>query len=67
MDRNNGPHDALWFFAPLILDPEDGRDTFLRNVGSRTDYMVYIPDDSNIHTSIRVTRPNTCCCLQYEC
>jgi hypothetical protein len=30
---------ARWFLARLILDPEDGDDTFLRNVGSYTDYM----------------------------
>jgi hypothetical protein len=28
-----------WFLARLILDPEDGCDTFFRNVTSHTDYM----------------------------
>jgi hypothetical protein len=28
-----------WFLARLIVDPEVGADTFLRNVGSQTDYM----------------------------
>jgi hypothetical protein len=29
---------SLWFLARLIFDPEDGGDTFLRSVGSYTDY-----------------------------
>jgi hypothetical protein len=28
---------AHWFLARMIFDPEDGGDTFLRNVGSYTD------------------------------
>jgi hypothetical protein len=34
---------ALWFLARLILDLEDGDNTFLRNVGSNTDYMAPYP------------------------
>jgi hypothetical protein len=32
-----------WFPARLIFDPEDGGETFLRNVGSYTDYTVLYP------------------------
>jgi hypothetical protein len=31
------------FLARLIFDPEDGGDTFLRNVGSYTDYTALYP------------------------
>jgi hypothetical protein len=33
----------LWFLERLILDLEDGVDTFLRNVGSHTDYTTLYP------------------------
>jgi hypothetical protein len=34
---------ARWFLAQLIFDPEDGGDTFLRNVGSHTNHtMLYV-------------------------
>jgi hypothetical protein len=34
---------ASWFLARMIFDPEDGGDTFLRNVCSHTDYTaVYL-------------------------
>jgi hypothetical protein len=33
----------------LISDPEDGSDTFLRNVGSYTDQTQLFPHDGNIH------------------
>jgi hypothetical protein len=32
------PPAASWFLAHVILDPKDGGDELLRNVGSRTDY-----------------------------
>jgi hypothetical protein len=31
---------SRWFLGRLIFDPEDGDDTFFRNVGSYTDYTV---------------------------
>jgi hypothetical protein len=31
-------HLLHWILARLIFDPEDGDDTFLRKVGSYTDY-----------------------------
>jgi hypothetical protein len=34
---------SRWFLARLIFDPEDGGDTFLRNVGSYTDYTALCP------------------------
>jgi hypothetical protein len=34
---------SRWFLARLIFDPEDGGNTFLRNVGSYTDYTVLYP------------------------
>jgi hypothetical protein len=34
---------ARWFLARLIFDPEDGGDTFFRNVGSHTDCMALYP------------------------
>jgi hypothetical protein len=38
-----GPEKGLWF-AELFFDPEDGGDTFLRNVGyNSTDYMASYP------------------------
>jgi hypothetical protein len=36
---------ARWFLTLLIFDPEDGSDTFLRNVCSYTDYTA--PEDVN--------------------
>jgi hypothetical protein len=36
-----------WFPARQIFEPEDGGDTFLRNVGSHT--RRYIPEDGNMH------------------
>jgi hypothetical protein len=33
----------------LIFYPEDGGDTFLRNVGSHSDYTAYIPEDGDYH------------------
>jgi hypothetical protein len=33
----------IMIFALLILDPEDGGDTFLRNVGSHVTTQSYIP------------------------
>jgi hypothetical protein len=35
--------------ALLIFDSGDGDDAFFQNVGSHTDYTVFIPEDSNIH------------------
>jgi hypothetical protein len=32
-----------WFLARLIFGPEDGGDSFLRNVGPRTNYSVLYP------------------------
>jgi hypothetical protein len=37
------PAATHWFLALLIFDPEDGIDTFLRNVGSHTDYAALYP------------------------
>jgi hypothetical protein len=37
------PPAARWFLARLIFDPEDGSDTFFRNVGSHTDYTALYP------------------------
>jgi hypothetical protein len=37
------PPATRWFLARLILHPEDGSDTFLRNVGSHTDYENLYP------------------------
>jgi hypothetical protein len=34
---------SRWFLARLIFDHEDGGDTFLRNVGSYTDYTALYP------------------------
>jgi hypothetical protein len=34
---------SRWFLTRLIFGPEDGGDTFLRNVGSYTDYTVLYP------------------------
>jgi hypothetical protein len=34
---------ALWFDARLIFNPEDGGDSFLRNVGSYMDYTAPYP------------------------
>jgi hypothetical protein len=34
------PPAVRWFLAWLIFDPEDGGDTFLLSVCSRTEYMV---------------------------
>jgi hypothetical protein len=34
---------GTWFPARLIFDPEAGGDTFLRNVGSYTDYTAVYP------------------------
>jgi hypothetical protein len=34
---------ARWFLAGLIFDPEDGGDTFHRNVGPHTDYTALYP------------------------
>jgi hypothetical protein len=34
---------AVWFLTRLIFDLEDGGDTFLRNVGSYTDYTAPYP------------------------
>jgi hypothetical protein len=36
-------HLGRGFLARLIFDPEDGGDTFLRNVGSYTDYTALYP------------------------
>jgi hypothetical protein len=41
------PPAARWFLARLIFEPEDG-DTFLRNVGSHTDYTVLYKEPSII-------------------
>jgi hypothetical protein len=38
---------TLFLFVRLILEPEDGKHTFLRNVCSHT--QCYIPEDVNIH------------------
>jgi hypothetical protein len=39
-------HSATrWFLARLIFIPEDGRDVFLRNAGSHTDYTALYPQD----------------------
>jgi hypothetical protein len=32
-----------WIFGRLIFDPEDGGDTFLRNIGSHTHYTALYP------------------------
>jgi hypothetical protein len=37
--------------ALLVFHPEDLDDTFLRNVGLRTDYTGYNPEVGNIHNS----------------
>jgi hypothetical protein len=37
------PLATRWFLARLIFYPEDGGNTFLRNVGSHTDYMALYP------------------------
>jgi hypothetical protein len=41
---------ARWFPARVIFDPEDGGDTFLRNVGSHTDYTEPITENGNIQS-----------------
>jgi hypothetical protein len=33
----------IWFLSRLIFDPEDGSHTFLRNIGSHTDYAAQYP------------------------
>jgi hypothetical protein len=38
---------AHWLLAGLIFDPEDGNNTFLRNVDSYMDYPALIPEDGN--------------------
>jgi hypothetical protein len=43
IQRRGEAFAALWFFARLIFDPEDGSDTFLRNVGSHTHYTALYP------------------------
>jgi hypothetical protein len=35
---NFRPPAARWFIAGLVFHPEYGGDTFLRNIGSHTDY-----------------------------
>jgi hypothetical protein len=47
--KSEAPPAARWFLARLILDPEDGGYTFLRNVGSFSDYRELYPRDGNIH------------------
>jgi hypothetical protein len=42
------PPAARWFLALLIFGPDDGSNTFLRNVGSHRTTRRYIPEDSNI-------------------
>jgi hypothetical protein len=37
------PPAPRWFLPRLFFDPEDGVDTFLRNVGSPTDYTALYP------------------------
>jgi hypothetical protein len=36
-------HASRWFIVRLIFDPEDGSDTFLKNVGSYADYTTQHP------------------------
>jgi hypothetical protein len=47
-----------WFLDQLIFDPENGGDTFLRNIGSLRTTQRYIPEDSNIY-NYRCENPKT--------
>jgi hypothetical protein len=38
---------SRWFLIRLIFNPENGGDTFLRNVGSYTGYTTLFPEDGN--------------------
>jgi hypothetical protein len=40
---------SRWFLTRLIFGPEDGGDTFLRNVGSYTDYTVVYQGRCNFY------------------
>jgi hypothetical protein len=42
-DISEATPPARWLLALLIFDLEDGGDTFLRNVGSHTDYTALCP------------------------
>jgi hypothetical protein len=41
------PSAECWCLDQLILNPEDGCDRFLPNIGSHMD--CYMPEDGNIH------------------
>jgi hypothetical protein len=43
---------ARWFLSLLILDPEDGSDTLLRNVGSYTDYTALYPTRLELYVCV---------------
>jgi hypothetical protein len=47
---------ACWFLAQLILDPDDGSDTFLWNVSSHTDYTALYPSRMQ-HSSLPLWEP----------
>jgi hypothetical protein len=44
------PVTANVFSSPLIFYPDDGDDTFLRNVGSYKSTRRYIPEDGILHS-----------------
>jgi hypothetical protein len=52
------PLAARLFLTRLIFDPENGGDTFLRNVGSNTNYTaVSLKKATFIATSVRTSYP----------
>jgi hypothetical protein len=48
---------SCWFLTHGFFYPEDGRDTFLRNVGSQKVYMA--PHPRRRHTSSNLQLPST--------